>query len=145
MSVTIETQRNLIVQTPIGSQRLHYAVHIAPQPQGSKAPSMLIPFLLDTGSELTVLDASTALLHGLAPFNKAGKVPLNTRLGQFQGHIIKCRFTIKGLGGSVSWDGEAWVCDTWTGPNILGMKGGLEHLKTCLDPRNGLASFALSR
>lgn len=121
------------------------AVLMGGQPTKSKVPAFIEPFLLDTGAALTILSADAAKEHGLTPFKAGGTVGMSTRLGSFKGHMVPCRFVVEGHAGKVEWTGEAWVSDLWPGPSVLGMKGGLEHLKTCLDPRNGLASFALSR
>jgi hypothetical protein len=98
--------------------------------------------LLDTGAEWGIFPADLADTLGYDPQAEGVPTVLDTRLGRYQGYLLRIPIFIPaeegdGLDIELTWV----VVPGWPGPPVMGWGGCLERLRFALDPTRGEECF----
>ena len=94
-----------------------------------------VPSLLDTGAEWGIFPADLADTLGYDPLAEGVPTVLDTRLGKYQGYLLRIPIFIPategdGLDVELTWI----VVPGWPGPPVMGWGGCLERLRFAIDP-----------
>ena len=107
--------------------------------------------MLDTGAEWSVLNQDTIEIIGLSTDPQLKEITCSTRLGDIKGYLTKLNvvFVSKpAWGADLAAEATFFVTDEWTGPNVIGYRNLLEHMKIALQPSpkddNNIFFFAKS-
>lgn len=98
--------------------------------------------LVDTGARYGIFPADLAGALGYSAEGQAVSTRISTRLGDYDGHLLRIPITIPategtGLDMELTW----FVCPGWPGPPVIGWSNCLERIRFCLDPRVGEECF----
>jgi hypothetical protein len=97
--------------------------------------------LLDTGAEYGVFPAELAMALGYDT-QDGPRTVLKTRLGDYEGHLLRILITLPAQEGSGLDIELTWVvAPGWPGPPVIGWGGCLERLRFALDPTPGEDCF----
>ncbi len=127
-----------LYDTTIGEQHLVLAVpcHIGGLP-------FLYHALLDTGSTWCLLPPDLAQMLGGQPDSESPPVYVSSRLGLFEGWLARIQLEFRAIEGvPVSIEATWFVSEDWPGPIVIGWKGGLERIRSALDPSEDAFYFA---
>jgi hypothetical protein len=99
--------------------------------------------LIDTASELSVLDSVTASLLADELAMDGETVVLDTRLGFFRGVMARVQVEVpQERGEALSIEATFFVSPDWPGPTVLGWEGALSRFRFGIDPEGEWFYFA---
>ena len=105
-------------------------------------PALFVNAMVDTGSEWNVWNGEIAQCYDLDP-QEGSQVQMSTRLGKFNGRLVRCGFKIVGEEQeSIFIEGTWFHCPEWPGPTVIGWTGALERLRFAVDPSESLFYFS---
>jgi len=100
--------------------------------------------IFDTGASWTILNRDLARRLDLLDVEGELTLPLSTRLGRFEGHLMRVPFVFPATEGmDLALVAPCLVCPEWYAPTFLGYQGLMDRLRFAVDPADNSFHFGV--